>query len=93
MLPEWGDLNDDNWDKFWFYGMEPNKTGSPNAFVLIIALIGNFYIWELKIKKKRGSVASILNDALYLLKIILKCNKRVNEERRKLHYVFCRELE
>jgi hypothetical protein len=92
-FPEWGELNVENWDKFWFYGMEPNKTGRPNAFVLIISLIGNFYIWELKIKKKRGSVASMLNDAFYLLKIILKCNKRVNEERGKLHYVFCRELE
>jgi hypothetical protein len=53
-FPEWGVLSDEKWDKFWLVGMEPNQNECLNLFVAIIALLGNYYIWELKIKKKKG---------------------------------------
>jgi hypothetical protein len=92
-FPEWGDLSVSDWNKFWFFGMEPDRFEKPNLFLLLVAMTGNFYIWDLKIRKKRGSIIGMCNEVEYMIRAALKSSRRIDYSKGRLHYAFCRQLE
>jgi hypothetical protein len=91
---EWVGINDAQWSNLWFFGIVPGGEGGPqNIFILTVFTLCNFYIWELKLRKKRGSIAGFINEVTFMLRGILKASSKINEARANLHYNFCRQLE
>jgi exonuclease III len=90
---EWNMLTDEEWVKLWSYGKTPGTENQNNLFILCIIMLGNFYIWELKLRKNRGSSIGMFNEILFLAKGILGVNKNLENLKNNLNYAFCRNLE
>jgi hypothetical protein len=90
-FPEWLNLTDEKWLELWFFGKMP-ESDELNSFILLVTMLCNLYIWELKLRKNRGSVAGMLNEVLYLADGILRVNRNFSEQKNKLNYNLCRLL-
>jgi hypothetical protein len=91
-LPEWGQMERLSWLKFWFIGTEPRENTNENLFLRILITLVNYYIWDVKLRKKRLSMANLLNEVKFHLNSILKQNADVRISMLRANNNFYRRL-
>jgi hypothetical protein len=91
-MPEWGQIDRLTWLRFWLVGIDPVSNTNDNLFLRILVTHVNFYIWETKLKKKRLSLANLLNEAKFFFKSILKQNADVRVSMAKINNNFFNRL-
>jgi hypothetical protein len=86
-------LTNQEWLELWFLGKMPNGNDRVDPFIILVCMLCNHYIWELKLKKNRGSGKGMVNEVVFQFKSILRINKNLNEYKNIHNFNFCRLLE
>jgi hypothetical protein len=89
---DWGGYNDMELRKFWLLGQKPGTGDNDNLFLRAIAILVNFYIWDIKLKRKRGSLASLCNDIKFYLESMLRQSTKMRCDMVKINESFFRDL-
>ena len=77
---------------FWFCGIDPGTGNNNNSFLRFFTNTIMFTIWEQKIKNKRFSYASFLNDFMYTFGCIYDNNRRVQLHKNEINLSICRNV-
>jgi exonuclease III len=88
----WVHHNEHELKKFWLVGQHPDTMDNDNLFLRVIAMLVNFYIWDIKLKRKRGSLASLSNDIKFFLDSMLRQSTQLRCDMVKINEAFFRNL-
>jgi hypothetical protein len=92
-FPEWTNINNEEWERLWLIGIHPGANDKINLFICLTAYLCNFYIWSIKLKRIRGSVAGMSEEVIYSMRGAITVNNKINEQRTKVNFPFCRAVE
>jgi hypothetical protein len=67
-------------ERFFFTGSNPATGKVDNMFLLALAMVIMFYIWECKLKKTMPTIMGLTNEIFWTMDIAIKLNRRLSED-------------
>jgi hypothetical protein len=72
-------FNNNDVKSILFTGILP-EANKPNLFILTVAIVLLFHIWECKLQKRLPTTESMLNDLFYTTNSIIKSSSKIRDE-------------